>query len=118
MGTEGFGIGLGAAIIAIIALSRQLLTDTTFRREWRAEKQEWKDDILGMEKRFAILDAKYDEERKLKHKYQNDLIAHQTMLSVIVKLSEECTCGALKVIDDFMKQFKEEMGVYTKDVEI
>lgn len=110
-GQWAVGGGLGA--VALISLIRFLLGDKGANEVLQAqirglsdalakERRDRRDDIASLNQQIAHLTADVSEQRTEKHRLNNELGQAQMLLGVIVKLAEDCTCGALEVVKDLM----------------
>lgn len=59
--------------------------------------------IVNTEK-IAAVEARYDEQRKEKHAVINKYAQSRILLSVIDRLAEQCTCGALSNVRELLDQ--------------
>lgn len=57
---------------------------------------------------IAAIRTLYDEQRREKHSYINKYARTRILLSVVDRLSEQCTCGALANVRDLIDQALDE----------
>lgn len=84
------GFGAVALVIAFRLLSE------------RNEIVDLRKDVKTLAEKLAVLESKYDEERRLKHAALNELTKAQVLLGLIIDLAEKCTCGALNLVHDLL----------------
>lgn len=74
-----------------------------FRFLVQTEIQLLREQVSSQADRLAKIEVLYDEQRKEKHRLAGELGRSQMLLGIIVKLAEQCTCGALALVDDLIR---------------
>ena len=69
-----------------------------------------RNDVARLEAHVSNLEAKYDQERKDKHRARNDVARAVMALDLVRRLAEQCTCGVLapltEIIDGMFDEFE------------
>ena len=100
MTDPGSYVGLGALALAFIAFIRFFL--------WR-QITDLRADVLSLNDKIDAIEAKYDEERGLKHKAYNDVSRTVMALELVQRLAVECKCGVLSPLEQVVAKLVSEL---------
>lgn len=100
--TGQWAIGGGLGLMAMVGLIRYLLGDRTATGVLQQEISDLRKEIRENARKIAELEALYDEQRREKHRLNNELGRAQMLLGVVGELAEQCTCGALAIVGDLL----------------
>ncbi len=113
-------VGLGAVLLAIIALARTLLTDGTIKKELaleraehKQEREEWRGELNDMRERLAKVESENKQVRSEKHKQTTELARVTAMLGTMITLADACTCGIFDRIQNLTKHYAAELAHIT-----
>lgn len=105
MTTVGGYIGIiGALALAVMAFIRIFLM---------RQITDLRDDVDRLTTQMAALEAKYDEERGLKHKAYNDVARAAMALDLVRRLAAQCTCGVLEPLIEIVDRMASEFETMT-----
>lgn len=93
-------VGFGALALAVLAFIRFFL--------WRQIK-DLRKDVATLEGKVEKIEARYDEERGLKHKAYNDVARTTMALDLVRSLARECTCNVLGPLPEIIDRVMDEL---------
>ena len=91
---------VGVVILALIAFIRFFLV---------RQIRDLRKDVTDLNDKVDDLEAKYDEERGLKHKAYNDVARTVMALDLVQRLAEECKCGVLSPLEQVIGRLVTEL---------
>jgi hypothetical protein len=94
--------GLGLVVVSVIALVRYLLSDKSVATTHATQIQALEKRCDGLERSVHELEQENREQRSAKHEALNRLAIASGTLSIVGRLYDKCTCGALDVIADLI----------------
>lgn len=75
-----------------------------------------RNDVNTLTRHVSDLEAKYDDERSLKHKAYNDVARTVMALDLVRRLAAQCTCGALEPVIEIIERMSTELETMQKRV--
>lgn len=97
-------VGGAAVVVAIAGMIRFFFADHKAFDVLRDEIRLLREQQTTTNTRLASVEAMYDEQRHEKHLYINRYARSRILLSVIDRLSQDCTCGALANVRELLDQ--------------
>lgn len=104
-----FGLPEAPTVLFIVALLIVVgyLLLRAYSRNQQVEIDGLRVAVKELNTKVDRLDAKYDEQRSLKHKALNDLAKSRLALDIVRRLQAECSCGALDPLAQILNNLTE-----------
>ena len=98
-------------VVVILVILRSLLLDRSAFKEMKRELDDVRSAADGLDRRVAVCEASWAEQRSLKHQALNDLTRAEMFLHIVNDLMTNCTCKALDVLHPMIPEYLKTIAV-------